>query len=89
MKEVISDKKFFGFDWPPKMPSYPFKSRRKFKHQVIVTSKSNPDWAEVYLYSNEKDAYLAKSILTKAMNSISVIYERKEIPNMDDKGYIA
>lgn len=36
---MISDKKFFGFDFPPKMESFKPKVKKKYEHHILVSSK--------------------------------------------------
>jgi len=85
----ISDKKFLGYNWPPRMPSYKPKQKRKYKHEVLVVSRTDPDRADVYQFTNEPDARSARNSLRKATNNISVEYEQKEVPQVGEKGYIA
>lgn len=84
----ITNKNLLGFKWPPRMASWKPKQKRKYKHEVLVVSRTDPDRADVYQFTNEPDARSARNSLRKATNNISVEYEKREIPIAGDKGFI-
>lgn len=85
---MISDKKFLGFDFPPKMESFKPRQKKHYEHLAIVVSESQPDYAYVLKFSNDKKA---KNHVRSALESESTIaakYEKKELPVSTEEGII-
>src|ERR1051326_8592513 len=83
---MISENKFLGFGWPPKVPSYDFKQRPRYQHEVIYIGKNDPETAFVLIYPSEKKARAAVKCLREAANILQAGYERKEL-TPEDEGF--
>ena len=70
------------------MPSYPFKKRRKYVHEVALVSNKSPELADVLIYTSEEKARDAKKALEQAVNGITVEYTKREVPIINEEGRI-
>jgi hypothetical protein len=86
---MISTKDLLKFEWPPKMPSYSPKERKRYKHIVVVTSVVNPKVYNRLEFTSEKKARSAmRGILDSTNVDIVADYEPIEMRNMDN-GFLA
>lgn len=68
------------------MPSFKPKVRKRYSHNVIVISNSNPNIGYVHNFTSERSAREHIKSLGKCTNDIEVGYEKSEIVPEDD-GY--
>lgn len=85
--KLISDNTFLSFKWPPKMPSFKPREKKRYKHEVAVVSDSNPEYAYVLQFTSEKKARTFLNNAKEATNIVAVEYTRKELKNMEE-GFI-
>lgn len=86
---MISDKKFLGFEWPPRMASFKPKQKKHYQHNIIVTSLHNPEVGYVLNFTSETKAKAHKKTGGEALNAVTMEYEKKEIPTTVEEGFIA
>lgn len=87
-KSPISDKDFFQFKWPKRMPSFQPKIKKTFKHFSIFVYKNDPEVDYVIEFTSEKKARANVRSNREGINIESVRYEKKEMPQIDERGYI-
>lgn len=84
---MISNKDFLSFDWPPRFITRP-KQKKHYKHTAIITSTNNPDVGYVLEFSSESKARAHIKSAKQAKNALQCLYERQELPNINDEGII-
>lgn len=67
------------FEWPPKMPSYAFKKRKKYTHKVSITMPDSPQVSFEIDCPSEKQAAEVKKALRNTITKPSVEYVKREI----------
>lgn len=84
---MISEKKFLGYGWPPKMPSYQFKKEnKKYQHEVVFIGSNDPETGFVLHFPSEKKARNAVKSMKESTNILEVGYEKQEI-KPEDEGF--
>lgn len=85
---MITDKEFFGFTWPPKMPSFKPKQKKQYRHEVTVTSSHDAEYAYTLYFTSEAKARAFKRAAEQSTNNVLTEYEKKEQPVMNEEGVI-
>jgi hypothetical protein len=70
------------------MASWQPKKKKHYEHRVIITSQSNPEYAYVLKFSNDRKAKNHVKSAKEADNIIAIEYEKRVIPEITEEGVI-
>lgn len=87
MAKQASYKELFDFKWPPDMPSFSFRRRKKYSHTVVVIAAGDdPTNGVVLTFPSESKAEAYKTTSLTAVPQPIVEYIKKEIPVINKDG---